>query len=452
MKSAKPARIEKASVPKEPFWRSDARARFLAFLPELVLSVVAATCMSILVCFADDPNTGALAVKMALTQVYVQAVLYVFTYLTRDAKKSHAGWVIVAASFYADLMLPLSFSGSSGSVDYTVSIAIMLGSIQFYLSRPRWGCVLLAVELVSIVASSSIAVELLGVTLIGFGSFLALYVMRGSAKRITMSFYEWENLGRGGDDEAARPLLQRTNAQVAAIGLAAGAICLAVSLVGVAVLGHSFESSDASSGSAAEVVEEGGSSENRPDVDADAVGGTQDDGAAAMTNDEDASPAVGSAREGAGRQEPHGAIPAGLIAVLLLLSLAVLSPLAKLLQRTLARRAIEREPREIDRVAKVYLGIIERLSVAGIVRRDAETPDEFLALHAEELDELTAWTGVDFKGWAALTNAYENARYADRGPTELELETAWKLYDAMPACARRKLGWARYLVSAFWRM
>ena len=74
---------------KKPVWQSDASARWLALLPELVLSIVATTCMSVLLCYPDVEDFGLLVVAMLATQVYVQVVLYACTYIARF---QHAGF------------------------------------------------------------------------------------------------------------------------------------------------------------------------------------------------------------------------------------------------------------------------------------------------------------------------------------------------------------------------
>lgn len=97
-------------------------------------------------------------------------------------------------------------------------------------------------------------------------------------------------------------------------------------------------------------------------------------------------------------------------------------------------------------------GCVSRLGAAGIVRDEAETPWEFLVLNEEELERLTEPAGIGRDEWALLTDAYERARYAGVGPSESELATCLRIYDALPGCTRRMIGWYGYLTDAFWRM
>ena len=92
------------------------------------------------------------------------------------------------------------------------------------------------------------------------------------------------------------------------------------------------------------------------------------------------------------------------------------------------------------------------MDAVGIARNEAETPYEFLSAHEDELVELTAPAGMGLDEWMVLTDAYEKVRYAGLDPTEAELETCWRLYDALPGCARQALGWHHYLIGAFWNM
>ena len=69
-----------------------------------------------------------------------------------------------------------------------------------------------------------------------------------------------------------------------------------------------------------------------------------------------------------------------------------------------------------------------------------------------ELEEFTAPAGIGFDAWTALTDTYEKARYAGLDPTPAELETCWRIYDALPACAREAVGRRAYLIGPFWRM
>ena len=116
------------------------------------------------------------------------------------------------------------------------------------------------------------------------------------------------------------------------------------------------------------------------------------------------------------------------------------------------RQSIRHERTGADRVARLYQAIVDRLAVAGVVRDESDTPQEFLVLHGDELTDLTASAGLGNEAWEALTDAYQKARYAGDDPTSQELETSWQLYDALPGCLRRKVGWRRYLLEAFWRL
>ena len=458
---------------KKPVWQSDASARWLALLPELVLSIVATTCMSVLLCYPDVEDFGLLVVAMLATQVYVQVVLYACTYIARDARLVNLGWLIVVASMYVFSMPVSVYSGfdtNEGSLAFMVSIAMMAGIFLFYFTRPRWGIVLLALEMVAIAATSNYGFERLVVCLVGFGGLLALYVMRGSAVRITRPFFDegW-HMASGGDADARPSSLRGIDGQVVAFAVAVGALCVAVALVGVPLFGASGPGSDVSASPSGETqVTEAASAANAAES-ASATGTTQESRpgetsgggvssaaaeGSAVTNGSSAEAAdsADAAGGGEGREGSRGAIPVGLLGILLLPAAVALSFCVRLFKRRLARRSIEREPREIDRVAKVYLAIVSRLEAAGIERRKAETPREFLVVHGSELEELTVSDGFGLDEWTALTDAYENARYANRGPVDSELEMSWKLYDALPACARRALGLPRYLAGPFWRM
>ena len=59
------------------FWHPDAVERLHLLLPELVLSIIATTCLTIVVGYGDDTNAVAAVVVMGIAQILTQALLYV---------------------------------------------------------------------------------------------------------------------------------------------------------------------------------------------------------------------------------------------------------------------------------------------------------------------------------------------------------------------------------------
>ena len=426
----------------------NARERLRALLPELLLSIIAMTCMSVVMSYHDGSSVAMLVIVAGLTQVFVQGTLYACTYLIRDERGVNAAWLILPAGIMASEAI-LGFTGLANldsALVFASPLSILLGTMLFYIIRLRWTLVLFVTELLVLVDSIDeivvIEPSMLFVHIACICAIAALLLMRSSATRITMPD-GWERAATKPATNEGRP--SRTlgiYGQVAALSVAVGLVCLMVAFAGTPAVWRRPATGESGTNVSVETdptADTGSTVEETPEGPV---------GDVLMDDDLADTQSAGDAMAPDSSGPAVGGPP--LIPVLLAL-LALPVPL-RLLARRVARLSLERERQPTDRATKIYLRALSRLDAVGIVRDEAMTPREFLSAQEDRLVELTAPAGVGLDEWAALTDVYEKARYAGLDPTEDELRTCWRVYDALPACARRTLGWCRYLAGAFWRM
>lgn len=467
-KQAKPAPAYQSPAERGPLVHPDAHERFRVLLPELVVSIVTNACLATVVFHADGDVVLNFFVVMLLVQLFTQAMLYACTYLSGNEAVIGFGWMLLplfSSMFfmytYQLAQFAYAFGVSESTLEFLAPSAMMFGATLFYFSRTRWAFVLLLLEVLVLFGVAEWQADLLIINLVGICSLIALYVMRSSASHITLLYEPGDgsagnglDAGEPGESRKLRLPALGMYGQVAVFGMAVGAVCLAVALAVIVIFGCGPAAVDTTTGSQEWTV----------DIDdaSDAQGGVSstDDGAPVATGEsavevvkptETDEPETVEA-EDAGHQASSGAPFGGALFLLTLLAMIVLPIVARPFARMRLRQSIEREPRLADRVARLYLGCIDRLEAAGIVRDETETPQEFLVWHEEELVGLTEPAGFGLDEWTMLTEAYEMARYADLDPSGTALETCWKLYDALPACVRRVVGWRRYFTYAFWKM
>lgn len=436
------------------FWHPDAVERLHLLLPELVLSIIATTCLTIVVGYGDDTNAVAAVVVMGIAQILTQALLYVCTYLAAKATATLLAWMLIVLLMVSYDML-LSFIGVSSvypDAEFAASLGVILGPILFYLTRIRVGFVTLALEMIFLAEEISQQTGALAFHAVGTAALAALFVMRSSATRITMHDPPVQRIGN--DNNEGRNSLGASG-QIAALATAAAALCLTLSLAGTAIFVRWSAAASTATGSQTESTEDGQTVTTSSPVTDAGVGGQDGEldlggSDSSVHVENDPSTTVESTNDT--QSKPHDTVFHWPLFLLLLLLMAVSPFPIRLLLREHTKRAIQSEKRETDRVAGIYVGIISRLESAGIVRDEAETPREFLARREQDLEELTAPVGLGLTEWTTLTDIHERARYAGLNPTEEELETCWALYDALPICIRTKIGWQRYLTSAFWKM
>lgn len=431
-------RKETPSV-REPFWYPDARERLCAFLPELALSFVAMTCMTTVMCYRNGMSIALLMAIAACIQLVVMTIMYVCTYLVRNQR-----WAYIVTFFlmtmivpaYAMTMVALHPLFDVNGMNLSIPVSITAGSMLFFLTRTRAGLVFLLVEVLGLTISVDEVPVLWAIHVVGFAALATLLVMRSSATHITREAFvrDEPDAAEPHADDETHGFVLGTYGQIAAWGILTGMLCLALAFGGTTLMGWG-RSTSAAATDASITGEQGIPGQ---DVMPEVVSDT--DGSLASEQLED------------GEADARGPAVSGACALALLLAALVLPVPARLLMRWWARRALECEPQTTDRAAKLYQAIIGRLSAAGIERDEAETPSEFLTRHADELEELTEPADLDLRAWIALTEVYEKVRYADLEPTRDELATCWKLYEALPACARAALGWRTYLTGAFWHM
>lgn len=435
------------------FWHPDAAERLHLLLPELVLSIIATTCLTIVVGYGDDTNAMAAVVVMGIAQILTQAMLYVCTYLAAKATATLLAWALIVLLMvsYDMLLLFMGVPGVYPDAEFAASLGVILGPILFYLTRTRVGFVTLALEMIFLAEEISQQTGALAFHAVGTAALAALFVMRSSAARITMHDQPEQRIGND-NNEGRNPL--GASRQIAALATAAMALCLALSLAGTAIFVRWSAAASNTTGSQTESAEDEQTVTTSSPVTDAGVGGQGgeldlggSDSSVHVENDPSTTAASGSTQS-----NPHEAVFRWPLVLLLLLLMAISPFPIRLLLRGHTKRAIQSEKRETERVAGIYVGIISRLESVGIVRDEAETPREFLARREQDLEELTAPAGLDLTTWTTLTDVHERARYAELNPTEEELETCWALYDALPTCIRTKMGWQRYLTSAFWKM
>lgn len=434
------SRLRKARNKRGPLWRPNARERFRALLPELLLSILAVTCISIVMSYHEGDSVATLVIAASLTQIYVQGTLYTCTYLMEEDPGVNIAWMLMLPGGIMVSEAILGFTGLASlygnSLIYACPLSILVGTVFFYAARLRWTFIVFAVEMLFYInlADELVAHEasLLFVHIACIFATTALFVMRISATRITMS------------DDEERAIAETVSigewpshalgiyGQIAAFVVAVGLFCLTVAFAATPAAWRGLVANGTGSSEPVETT-------SPTLTDSPTETETSQTESAAETD----SPTV---------TEPDGAVAGNLPTSLLLLALPVLLVLLHPLKRGAIRFLLQRERQATDRAAKIYLRILSRLDAVGISRNEAETPYEFLSSHEDELVELTAPAGMGLDEWMVLTDTYEKVRYAGLDPTEAELETCWRLYDALPGCARQALGWRRYLIGAFWNM
>ena len=435
-----------AAAPRPPLWRADAAERLRALLPEMALLVVTTTCFSIAISLDGATNLLTLCVKMAVCQLIVQTVMYAFTYLSEDRRMVSLGPIIVLLASYVVSALPSFRTASVGGYGFATFMAMYLGVVEFCVTRLRVTFVFLLIELVVLIGEVAEWGPLMALHLVAIACLFALFFIRSSAVHITVGGELAEPAPTAAADEGRERPILGIYAQVAAVGVAACVLCLAMALATMPLWWPG-------GGGAAEVT-----TVSSPDAGSRPVATSGDDGAtaggspgttgmASSTGGASPSDAVGTTAQSGS----HGTGGVGWIALALPL-LALLPFAVRWLVSLRRRQSIKHERTGADRVARLYQAIVDRLAVAGVVRDESDTPQEFLVLHGDELTDLTASAGLGNEAWEALPDAYPKARYAGDDPTSQELETSWQLYDALPGCLRRKVGWRRYLLEAFWRL
>lgn len=451
----------KVTLSSAPLWRPDARERLRALLPELVVSVVGATFMSVVLVYGDgtDAISFALGSKVLSLimisgplQAFVLGSLYAAFYLMLDpdrdenvyATKFVMPCLIVMCAIYATI-IPLGGAfpiAVEGSLRLVVTASALAGMALFFISRTRPTFVFFLLEILVLVeAIDEMAAEQPAMLFVHIGcisSVATLFVMRSSATRITIADAV-EPLARTDDAKVGWLSALGMYGQVAAAALAASLLCLAVALPGALMMGRGAETGGAEASSSG-------------------VSGTEDAPTDMPAQEEPMVEVSGAEGVGEGTQSV-GATSAELdrgallgLLILLLVSILILPVPARLLRRWWRRLSLARERQADVRAAKIYLGILSRLEAAGIVRDQAQTPSEFLIEHAHELEDLTVPAGLTLDDWDALTGIYEKVRYEGLVPTEPELHTCWRIYGALPRCVRLQVGWRHYLTGAFWHM
>ena len=445
-----------------PFWQPDARERLVKLLPELVLSVVAATCMSTVMNYSKDisivPVLGAMTVVQLFTQIVMYASVYLVFYWDRGQAlfTGFFGLLVAVMGVYA--FISFSFFGGYGGtfirfLNQASLVAVMVGISLFLFTRARWTFVFLLLEVLVLSSETGVVGSPTGIHVIHFVgacATLALYVLRCSATRMTVSYVaevkpiaDVDDEIRGGFDSLG------IYGQVAAVAAGIGVLLLAVVLAGVPLW---KDGSDTASVAPISSGVANRTEERYESADIDDGGDDASTTVADTPVTEPVKPVETPAAVDEGRAEsPDLSWLSVLIPVLLLAALILPIPM-RLLARWFNVRSIEGELRGADRVARIYLGCLDRLEAAGISRDEAETPQEFLDRNYAELCALTEPAGFGIDEWVTLTEAYGKARYAELDPTESELGTCLKVFEALPACIREKDGWFAYYTGAFWHM
>lgn len=425
---------------REPLWREDARERLVALLPELAVSVVAFSCLAVVVNFSGKESILSLMAMAVIVQVLVQAIMYASTYLCANFRLATAGWMFAILGAYGLGFLFAgmgSFGVVSSASEVLPMVTAMFGIMLFCLTRVRWLFVALVLEVLALADVVGDQGALLAVHLVGACALAALYVMRSSATRITTAEGAGELAVASREDGQKE---RSMHGRVALFAVAVASIGLVVALVGSLVLWRG----EGTGLSADSVPSTTSQPQSQP-----GAGQSANPGA---SQGEASSAQQGIQTEGPSAQEARQGFPWGPVIALALLALVLLPFVARGARLLHARSLIGGEPRLADRVARLYVGIVSRLEAVGIVREASSTPTEFLHAHAEELAAVATDMGFDESAWEELTDAYEKARYAGLDPAPAELQTCWRLYDALPAYVRKTLGLRRYLAGPFWRM
>ncbi len=462
-----PTSGKQARALQGPFWHTNARERLHALLPELLVSIVAMTCFTSVMTLGDDTSPLSVVITSGIMQLIVQGILYGFTYLVRDDRFSFNGWLFAMGFTIVIEMVaaPLAFANDESGMElvFITSISGMLGMMLFCLTRWRPLFIALIIEILVLGEVIEAGSPALPFHVVGLAALAVLFVMRSSATRITMDYVrEAPAATAGKKDDASSPI--GIFGQVAGMGVAAAALCLATSLLLTIPMGTVLQPDGNTTAEASHEASQAGSqgaddasiTSQDGDTPAD-VGQSGGEHVGSDATDDGQAASDATSNEPASIDQPidqrrSGGIAFGLLAILLLLATLVLPIPVRLMMRRRTRRALEQEPLATDRAAKLYLAIIERLEAAGIVRDKTQTPSEFVLERGEELAELTTPSSLGLDKWIMLTDVYERARYAELEPTQEELATCWRLYDALPSCTRASLGWHRYLAGPFWHM
>lgn len=443
------SRQAKATVPRRPLWHPDVRARLQALFPELVVTTLAASCLAVVALSGDSMPLSSVIVLAGITQAFVQPILYACTYLGNDGRLTLNGWLFVMIGMPAVTAIATAFAHPPAP--YTEPLAYFawtsmgLGATIFYLTRLRGTFILLILEMLVLSPLVDELGNVLAAHLVGACALMVLFIMRCSATRVTMHMTLEDPMDTADVDErgSLRPSLYAT---VAGFGVIVSTLCLTASLAGsVPLLLRQYVTGTPVATTTHDTGQGGQAGE--PSAGAGSVSGEAMSGTPSSEAQSDSAQGTSTTSD---RTTDTG-ILGPLVGVLVLAALVLIGPI-RLLMRRLARRSIEREPRAADRAAKIYLGIIARLATVDITRDEAETPSEFLAHHRKELGEVAEATGFDPSDWRVLTDAYEKARYADLDPSDAELETCWRIYDALLSYARQTQGLFTYLISSFWQM
>jgi len=446
-----------------PLWHEDARERLRVLLPELTVSIVGSACLSAIVMQSDHTTIATCLLVACVTQVVAQTLLYVCTYLTNPARNLAFAMPFVFA-FIVPVVQTASYAfGPSGATTdvsfFGASMSMIMGMLLFYFTRTRPSFVFLALEVLILGSLIDDLTSALPLHFAGIAAYTALYVIRNSATRITLDDIPVSRESDLDADENERPSLG-IYGQVAAVGAVIGALCLATALCGNLVvsrarhMGDNVTSQTTGTGQAADANQTTDPGQ-AADADQTADTGQEKPSGTPTSSTQQGEQALGE--DGGPTADPTAQDVSAPWVRGALLALAVIAMLAlpfgvKLLLRAWARRSLQREQEPAVRAAHIYLAILSRLGAVGIERDETMTPLEFLAANERDIVELTKPAGLDENEWITLTDVYEKARYASLDPTEDELEACWRIYDALPACAREALGLRRYLLDPFWRM
>ena len=142
-------RLRKARNTRGPLWRPDVRERFRALLPELLLSILAVTCISIVMSYHEGDGVATLVIAASLTQIYVQGTLYTCTYLMEEDPGVNIAWMLMLPGGIIVSEAILGFTGLTSlygnSLIYACPLSILVGTVFFYAARLRWTFIVFAV-------------------------------------------------------------------------------------------------------------------------------------------------------------------------------------------------------------------------------------------------------------------------------------------------------------------
>lgn len=320
-----------------PLWHTGARKRLRVLLPELVVSIVAMTCMSSMMILTDEIDVATAVAIAGITQLVVQTFLYVCTYQSNDWRIIAWGWVLVSlcVPLCSSLSsLPIVPAAASSHLGFAGPIAAMTGMMLFYLTRSRVSFALLAIEVLVVGNSAHNRDDLFLVQLVLLASLAILFVMRSSATRITIHYEPVDANVNGGEavlrDGAGVFSSLGMNGQVVLLGAAAVALSLAMALAGAYPMLRGFGADGTTTAPSSETKREEPLEENRPhdepggggaetpgeadtDAPADEAGdttGAKEDGGAAVTEKGDGAAAAGEDDGGAATEKGDDATAA----------------------------------------------------------------------------------------------------------------------------------------------